>query len=181
LFAGALLGFSLALGGAVLAGFTPPGLGGVPTHPIEAQPPGLSPHDARVLAEILDRVKREYIEPVSDRQLIDNAVRGMLAELDPHSQYLDPGEYNEIRISTSGTFTGVGLEVQTGDGRNRWKGVRPRVRGVAMNPVDHPMGGGEGRASGGHPRSRNGAYAKGKKTRSPKKYSDGLIIAKRKK
>jgi carboxyl-terminal processing protease len=116
LFTGALLGFCLALGGAVLAGFTPPGLGGVPTHPIEAQPPGLSPHDARVLAEILDRVKREYIEPVSDRQLMDNAVRGMLAELDPHSQYLDPREYNEIRISTSGTFTGIGLEVQTADG-----------------------------------------------------------------
>ena len=43
-------------------------------------------------------------------------------------------------------------------GRNRWKGRRPRVRGVAMNPVDHPMGGGEGRSSGGHPRSRNGIY-----------------------
>ena len=114
---GALLGFSLAIGGAVLAGFTPPGLGAAPAQPIEALPPGLPPHDAQVLAEILDRVKREYIEPVSDRQLMDNAVRGMLAELDPHSQYLDPAEYNEIRISTSGTFTGVGLEVQTNDGK----------------------------------------------------------------
>lgn len=66
-------------------------------------------------------------------------------------------------------------------GRSRWKGIRPRTRGVAMNPVDHPMGGGEGRASGGHPRSRTGLYAKGKKTRRPKKYSDRLIIAKRKK
>ena len=66
-------------------------------------------------------------------------------------------------------------------GRKRWLGIRPRVRGVAMNPVDHPMGGGEGRASGGHPRSRNGLYAKGKKTRSPKKYSNRLIISKRKK
>lgn len=46
-------------------------------------------------------------------------------------------------------------------GRNRWLGRRPRVRGVAMNPVDHPMGGGEGKASGGHPRSRTGLYAKG--------------------
>ena len=64
-------------------------------------------------------------------------------------------------------------------GRNRWLGRRPRVRGVAMNPVDHPMGGGEGRASGGHPRSRNGVPAKGKKTRSKKKYSNRLIIAKR--
>ncbi len=66
-------------------------------------------------------------------------------------------------------------------GRSRWRGIRPRTRPVAMNPVDHPMGGGEGRASGGHPRSRNGLLSKGKKTRHPKKYSDGLIIARRKK
>lgn len=66
-------------------------------------------------------------------------------------------------------------------GRNRWRGRRPRTRAVAMNPVDHPMGGGEGRASGGHPRSRKGLLAKGKKTRHPKKYSDHQIIARRKK
>lgn len=66
-------------------------------------------------------------------------------------------------------------------GRNRWLGRRPRVRGVAMNPVDHPMGGGEGRSSGGHPRSRNGLYAKGQKTRNPNKHSNRLIISKRKK
>ncbi|MBT1696540.1 50S ribosomal protein L2 [Fulvivirgaceae bacterium PWU4] len=66
-------------------------------------------------------------------------------------------------------------------GRSRWRGIRPRTRAVAMNPVDHPMGGGEGRASGGHPRSRKGLYAKGKKTRHPKKYSDNLIISRRKK
>lgn len=66
-------------------------------------------------------------------------------------------------------------------GRMRWLGRKPRTRAVAMNPVDHPMGGGEGRASGGHPRSRKGLYTKGKKTRHPKKYSDGLIIARRKK
>ena len=65
-------------------------------------------------------------------------------------------------------------------GRNRWLGRRPRVRAVAMNPVDHPMGGGEGKASGGHPRSRNGLYAKGLKTRKKNKYSDKLIIKKRK-
>jgi large subunit ribosomal protein L2 len=61
-------------------------------------------------------------------------------------------------------------------GRNRWRGIKPRTRGVAMNPVDHPMGGGEGRASGGHPRSRNGKYAKGEKTRTRGKGSDKLII-----
>ncbi len=66
-------------------------------------------------------------------------------------------------------------------GRTRWKGRRPRVRGVAMNPVDHPMGGGEGKSSGGHPRSRNGLISKGKKTRDPNNPSTRLIIGKKKK
>ncbi len=66
-------------------------------------------------------------------------------------------------------------------GRSRWKGRRPRVRGVVMNPVDHPMGGGEGRNSGGHPRSRNGIPAKGFKTRNKKKASNRHIIERRKK
>lgn len=66
-------------------------------------------------------------------------------------------------------------------GRKRWLGRRPRTRGVAMNPVDHPMGGGEGRSSGGHPRSRNGIIAKGYKTRHPKKYSNRLIVSRKKK
>ncbi len=61
-------------------------------------------------------------------------------------------------------------------GRNRWKGIRPRTRGVAMNPVDHPMGGGEGKASGGQPRSRNGQYSRGLKTRTKGKGSDKMII-----
>ena len=65
-------------------------------------------------------------------------------------------------------------------GRSRWMGRRPRVRGVAMNPVDHPMGGGEGRASGGHPRSRKGLLAKGYKTRKNKS-TDKYIIERRKK
>ena len=65
-------------------------------------------------------------------------------------------------------------------GASRWRGIRPRTRGVAMNPVDHPMGGGEGRSSGGHPRSRNGQFAKGLKTRNKKKPSSKLIITKRK-
>ncbi len=66
-------------------------------------------------------------------------------------------------------------------GRSRWKGRRPRVRGVVMNPVDHPMGGGEGKNSGGHPRSRNGIPAKGFKTRNKKKASNKYIIERRKK
>jgi large subunit ribosomal protein L2 len=73
-----------------------------------------------------------------------------------------------------------GLQVLGKAGRKRWLGIRPRTRGVAMNPVDHPMGGGEGRASGGHPRSRTGIMAKGQKTRYPKKHSNKLIISRRK-
>jgi len=73
------------------------------------------------------------------------------------------------------------LEVSGKAGRSRWQGRRPRTRGVVMNPVDHPMGGGEGKSSGGHPRSRNGIPAKGYKTRAPKKQSSKYIIEKRKK
>ena len=73
------------------------------------------------------------------------------------------------------------LEVSGKAGRSRWLGRRPRTRGVVMNPVDHPMGGGEGRQSGGHPRSRKGIPAKGYKTRAPKKQSTKYIIERRKK
>ena len=73
------------------------------------------------------------------------------------------------------------LEVSGKAGRSRWMGRRPRTRGVVMNPVDHPMGGGEGRASGGHPRSRKGLPAKGYKTRSKKNPSNKYIIERRKK
>lgn len=94
----------------------------------------------------------------------------------------------EMRLVLATCYATIGT-VSNGDhmnvvqgkaGRNRWMGVRPRTRPVAMNPVDHPMGGGEGRASGGHPRSRNGLYTKGRKTRSNNKYSDNLIISRRK-
>ncbi len=98
---------------------------------------------------------------------------------------LPSGEVRRILLTckaTIGTTSNPdhGLQVLGKAGRNRWKGRRPRVRGVAMNPVDHPMGGGEGRASGGHPRSRTGVFAKGQKTRNPKKASSKLIISKRK-
>jgi large subunit ribosomal protein L2 len=73
------------------------------------------------------------------------------------------------------------LTVSGKAGRSRWLGRRPRVRGVVMNPVDHPMGGGEGRNAGGLPRSRKGLPAKGYKTRSKQKYSDKFIIERRKK
>ena len=98
---------------------------------------------------------------------------------------LPSGEMRMVLVTCMATIGTVGnsdhMNVRLGKaGRARWKGRRPRVRGVAMNPVDHPMGGGEGRASGGHPRSRTGVLAKGFKTRAKKKYSDRFIISKRK-
>ena len=98
---------------------------------------------------------------------------------------LPSGEVRRILIgckATIGTTSNPdhSLEVLGKAGRSRWRGRRPRVRGVAMNPVDHPMGGGEGRQSGGHPRSRTGVMAKGQKTRNNKKHSTKLIISKRK-
>ncbi|MDP4680104.1 MAG: 50S ribosomal protein L2 [Cyclobacteriaceae bacterium] len=99
---------------------------------------------------------------------------------------LPSGEMRMVLVTCTATIGAVSnsdhMNVRLGKaGRNRWLGRRPRVRGVAMNPVDHPMGGGEGKSSGGHPRSRTGLYAKGKKTRTPKKYSNKMIISKRKK
>ncbi|MCF8293815.1 MAG: 50S ribosomal protein L2 [Chitinophagaceae bacterium] len=90
------------------------------------------------------------------------------------------GELRKVLILCSATVGSVSnsdhaLETKGKAGANRWLGIKPRNRGVAMNPVDHPMGGGEGRSSGGHPRSRTGKYAKGEKTRK-KKGSDKLII-----
>jgi len=95
----------------------------------------------------------------------------------------------ETRMILSECFATIGvvsnsdhqLIVSGKAGRSRWLGRRPRVRPVVMNPVDHPMGGGEGRASGGHPRSRNGIPAKGYRTRSKTKASNKDIVERRKK
>jgi len=98
---------------------------------------------------------------------------------------LPSGESRLILQTCLATIGSVGnsdyaLERSGKAGRSRWLGRRPRVRGVAMNPVDHPMGGGEGRQSGGLPRSRNGIMAKGYKTRHKKKASNKYIIERRK-
>ena len=99
---------------------------------------------------------------------------------------LPSGETRKILAACRATIGVVGnsdhaLEQSGKAGRSRWLGRRPHNRGVVMNPVDHPMGGGEGRQSGGHPRSRTGIYAKGLKTRAPKKASSKYIIERRKK
>jgi large subunit ribosomal protein L2 len=96
------------------------------------------------------------------------------------------GETRMVLITCMATIGSVSnsehnLMVSGKAGRSRWLGRRPRVRGVVMNPVDHPMGGGEGKSSGGHPRSRTGLPAKGYKTRSKTKYSNKFIIEKSKK
>ncbi len=99
---------------------------------------------------------------------------------------LPSGETRQILVTCLAVIGAVGnsehnLQISGKAGRSRWLGRRPRVRGVVMNPVDHPMGGGEGRSSGGHPRSRNGVPAKGHKTRNKRKASSKNIIERRKK
>lgn len=99
---------------------------------------------------------------------------------------LPSGETRMILVNCLATIGAVSnsdhqLIVSGKAGRSRWLGRRPRTRPVAMNPVDHPMGGGEGRASGGHPRSRKGMPAKGFRTRSRTKDSNRYIVERRKK
>jgi large subunit ribosomal protein L2 len=99
---------------------------------------------------------------------------------------LPSGEIRMVLLTCKATIGAVSnsdhqLTVAGKAGRSRWLGRRPRTRPVAMNPVDHPMGGGEGRASGGHPRSKNGIPAKGYKTRSKTKASNKQIVERRKK
>ncbi len=99
---------------------------------------------------------------------------------------LPSGETRMVLVTCRATIGAVSnpdhsLEQHGKAGRRRWLGRRPHNRGVTMNPVDHPMGGGEGRSSGGHPRSRKGLLAKGYKTRDPKKTSEKFIVSRRKK
>jgi large subunit ribosomal protein L2 len=99
---------------------------------------------------------------------------------------LPSGETRMVLVTCRATIGAVSNQEHSSEklgkaGRNRWLGRRPRNRGVAMNPVDHPMGGGEGRASGGHPRSRKGIPAKGYKTRKKNKDSNKYILERKKK
>ena len=104
---GTMLGVSLSVGGALL--------GGRHTAPDR----DLSWEQARLFAEVMERVKRDYVEPIDDSVLLESAVRGMVSDLDAHSQYLDETEYQDIRISTTGNYSGVGIEVSTLDGEIR--------------------------------------------------------------
>ncbi|MDA0705948.1 MAG: S41 family peptidase [Proteobacteria bacterium] len=104
---GTAMGLSLSFGGRLLSG-----------EQRSVQVP-TSPDQARLLAEVIQRVKSDYVEPIDDSVLMENALRGMLSELDPHSQYLDADEYRDIRISTTGSYTGIGIEVSEVDGKVR--------------------------------------------------------------
>ena len=87
-----------------------------PARPVPAAATDVSRSD-ELVAEVIDRVRREYVDRIDDRQLAEGAIRGILAELDDHSKYLDPDQYEEIRISTSGNYTGVGIDVSLDDGK----------------------------------------------------------------
>ncbi len=99
---GALLGASLTLGEGVLAGKNE-----TETLPLE---------DLRTFTEIFAKIKNDYVEPIEDKTLLENAIRGMLAGLDPHSAYLVPDDYKELQAGTSGEFGGLGIEVGMEDG-----------------------------------------------------------------
>jgi len=101
---GLVMGLSLSLGG------------GLMSSPEQPDPDELTWEQARLFAEVMARVKRDYVEPIDDSLLLESAIRGMVSGLDPHSQYLNAEEYRDIRISTTGSYTGVGLEVADIDG-----------------------------------------------------------------
>ncbi len=102
---GTVMGLSLSLGGRMLSPETPP------------TDEELAWQNARLFAEVMERVKSDYVEPIDDAELLESAIRGMVADLDAHSEYLDAEEYRDIRISTTGSYTGVGIEVGEVDGR----------------------------------------------------------------
>jgi carboxyl-terminal processing protease len=102
---GSILGFSLSLGGGIIADRT------------AANPTELTWEQARLIAEVMARVKEDYVETIDDGALLESAIRGMVSDLDPHSQFLDASEYEDIRASTSGGYSGIGIEVSSEEGK----------------------------------------------------------------
>lgn len=111
LIAGAIFGFSAAMTGRVLA--DRPTAAAVETAPDNST--SLPFEDARLFAEVYERIKEDYVDEVDDHVLMDKAIRGMVSALDPHSAYLDSEEFQEIRLSTMGSYPGVGIEVVAED------------------------------------------------------------------
>ncbi len=151
-----------AIGHAMPLSKVPPGL---PLHAVELRP-GAGAQIARAAGQTVQLMAREG--GYATLRLPSGEIRRV-----PETCYATIGQVGHIEHEN----------VSLGKaGRKRWLGIRPTVRGVAMNPVDHPMGGGEGRTSGGgHPVSPWGKLAKGKKTRRPRRASDRFIIQRRKK
>ncbi len=115
LIAGAVLGFGGALTGGVLA--DRPSEAALPGHPARPVAGAALPwQEASLFAEVYERIKRDYVDDVDDHALMEKALRGMVAALDPHSAYLDSAEFEEIRLSTMGSYPGVGIEVVAEDG-----------------------------------------------------------------
>ncbi|MBK7251694.1 MAG: S41 family peptidase [Gammaproteobacteria bacterium] len=107
--AGTILGFSVSLTGNVLADRSGD------LHPAAAPAEALARDDSRLMAEVMERIRTEYVDPLSDHQLMENAVRGMVSALDPHSTFLSSDEYEDMRVSTAGSYPGVGIEVAAAD------------------------------------------------------------------
>ena len=102
---GTILGVSLSIGGNLLD---------------ERKKPSkrqLTWDQARLIAEVMNRIQSDYVEPLDETELLENAIRGMVGDLDRHSAYLDAGEYQDIRVTASGKYSGVGLEVSVADDR----------------------------------------------------------------
>ena len=113
--AGVLLGFLIALGGSLFAHRDDAPAAEVRTQLHTETKSPLSAAEAAQLAEVLDRVQREYVDIVSHPELVDDALRGLVGGLDPFSSYLDADEYADLRVSTAGTYAGIGIEVSTAD------------------------------------------------------------------
>ena len=101
---GIVMGSGLSIGGGFLSDSQP------------VSDAALAPDQVRLLAEVMERVKQEFVEPIDDSVLLESAIRGMVSNLDPHSEYLDADEYRDIRVSTTGSYTGVGIEVSQANG-----------------------------------------------------------------
>ncbi len=104
---GLVMGVSLSVGG------------GIASRPAQASNEDLALEQARLFMEVMERVKADYVEPIDDAELMESAIRGMVRDLDAHSQYLDADEYRDIRVSTTGSYTGIGVEVAEVEGSIR--------------------------------------------------------------
>ena len=106
---GTVLGLTVSLGSTVLAERE--------ADRVAVAEAGLSPDYIRLLARVVERVRKEYVDPIEEQRIVENAIRGILADLDPHSKYLPPDDYEEVRISTTGNYSGIGLDLSVEEGQ----------------------------------------------------------------